>query len=160
MALCRRDRRCQENTAPTDDERSGINGDAVHFKNELRPGVAHGRGCLLAADLARNLAADDVFGGCGIDAEVPLTAWSLLEATRLLSGTTVNLGGGGALIRLPDLPAAAALLDVTLTLPDGPLALRAQVVRRGEGDLVGLALADISTEQEDRLTSFVLERFE
>ena len=95
-----------------------------------------------------------------IDAEVPLTAWSLLEATRLLSGTTVNLGGGGALIRLPDLPAAAALLDVTLTLPDGPLALRAQVVRRGEGDLVGLSLADISKEQEDRLTSFVLERFE
>src|SRR5207237_7109886 len=73
-----------------------------------------------------------------VDLEFPCSAWSLLDPTRLLSGTTVNLSGGGALVRLPMLPPAAPFVDLHLELPDGPLDVRGLVIRRDEGDLVAL----------------------
>jgi len=92
--------------------------------------------------------------------EVHFSAWSLLEPTRLLSGTTLNLSGGGALVRLPELPPATNVLDLTLALPDGPLAVRARVVRRDEDGVVALAFDAVTPEQAARLTSLSMRGFE
>jgi hypothetical protein len=94
------------------------------------------------------------------DVELPFSAWSLMEPTRLLAGTTVNLSAGGALVRLPELPPATTVLDLTLGLPDAPLAVRARVVRRDEGGVVALAFGGASREQETRLSSLAMRPFE
>ena len=94
-----------------------------------------------------------------VDMQVPFKAWSLVEPTRLLSGTTLNLSGGGALVQLPELPPAATVLEVTLSLPDGPLGVRAQVVRQDDGGVVALAFGELGDE-EGRLSSLAMQRFE
>src|SRR5207247_2194056 len=94
------------------------------------------------------------------DLEVPFSAWSLVEPTRLLAGTTLNLSGGGALVRLPELPPATSVLDLTLALPEGPLGVRARVVRRDEAGVVALAFDELPREQEARLSNLAMRRFE
>jgi PilZ domain len=91
------------------------------------------------------------------EVELPFRAWSLVEPTRLLSGTTLNLSGGGALVRLPELPPATSVLDLTLALPDGPIGVRARVVRRDEAGVVALAFDELG-EQEARLSSLAMQR--
>src|SRR5262249_19516878 len=59
--------------------------------------------------------------------------------------------GGGALVRLPMLPPAAAYVDLHLELPDGPLDVRGTVLRRDEGDLVALGFDWIAHADEERL---------
>jgi hypothetical protein len=86
----------------------------------------------------------------------PCSAWSLLDPTRLLAGETVNVSGGGALVRLPKLPPAAPFVDLHLELPDGPLDVRGTVVRRDEGDLVALGFDWIGQVDEERLIGAVL----
>jgi hypothetical protein len=92
--------------------------------------------------------------------EVRFSAWSLLEPTRLLAGTTLNLSAGGALVRLPELPPATNVVDLTLALPDGPLAVRARVARRDEDGVVALEFDAVTPEQAARLTSLSMQRFE
>jgi hypothetical protein len=84
------------------------------------------------------------------------SAWSLLDPTRLLVGTTLNLSGGGALVRLPLLPPAAPFVDLHLSLPDGPLGVRGRVVRRDDGDLVALGFEGLAAADEERLIDAVL----
>jgi hypothetical protein len=86
----------------------------------------------------------------------PCSAWSLLDPTRLLAGATVNVSGGGALVRLPMLPPAAPYVDLHLELPDGPLDVRGTVLRRDVDDLVALGFDWISHADEERLIGVVL----
>ena len=91
-------------------------------------------------------------------ADVTVSAWSLLEPTRRVTGTTVDLSGGGALLRLPGLPRAATLLDVRVALSDRPLAATARIIRQYDPDLVALAWETIGADERERLIEFVQEQ--
>ncbi len=93
-----------------------------------------------------------------VPAALDVTAWSLLDPTRLLSGTTVDVSSGGALIRLPMTPAAASYLDLRISLPDGTLSTRARVIRHDEPDLVAVAFDALPPEDAERLIAFALAR--
>lgn len=92
---------------------------------------------------------------------VPVTleasAWSLLDPTRLVSGETVDVSAGGALLRLPGLAPFASVVEVRIGLPEQPFSTKARVVRRSEPDLVGIAFQAMRPEDQQRLEDFVRE---
>jgi hypothetical protein len=84
-----------------------------------------------------------------------VTAWSGAQANRVLEGTTVELWGDGALLRLAGLGPAESHIDVRLALPDRSLFTEARIVRREAPDLVEVRFRWIDTYERGRLRAFV-----
>jgi hypothetical protein len=87
--------------------------------------------------------------------QLDVTAWSLEQANRLIEGTTVELGGEGALLRLPGIGAADLRLDLRLALPDRGLFTPATIVSRHAPDLVEVAFDWVDAYERGRLRAFV-----
>lgn len=86
---------------------------------------------------------------------VDVTAWSLAQPTVLLTGTTVDLGVGGARLRLPGLSEGALRLEVRLALPEGPLLAKAGIVRREPADVVAVVFDPMADCELERLSAFI-----
>jgi hypothetical protein len=86
--------------------------------------------------------------------QLDVTAWSPEQANRL-EGTTVELGGDGALLRLPGIAAADVRLDLRLALPDRGLFTPATIVRRDPPDLVEVVFDWVDAYERGRLRAFV-----
>jgi PilZ domain len=84
-----------------------------------------------------------------------VAAWPLEQTHRLVEGSTVELGGDGALLRLPGIGPTDIHLDVRLALPDRGLFTPATVVRRDPPDLVEVAFDWLDTYERGRLRAFV-----
>jgi hypothetical protein len=86
---------------------------------------------------------------------VEASAWSLVQATQLVSGTTVDIGEGGVLLRLPGLSEAAVRLELRLAFPGRPLVVNVSVVRRQAPDLVAVVFDVLAPEDLQRVLEFV-----
>jgi hypothetical protein len=86
---------------------------------------------------------------------VDVSAWSLVQPTLLLAGTTVELAGGGALLQLPGLSEAAVSLELLLALPGQPLVARGRIVSRQPPDLYAVSFEHIDPSQRERLLEFI-----
>ena len=86
---------------------------------------------------------------------VEVSAWSLVQATELVSGTTVDIGEGGVLLRLPGLSEAAVRLELRLAFAGRPLVVRGNVVRREPPDLVAVAFDTLDASERGRLLDFI-----
>jgi hypothetical protein len=75
--------------------------------------------------------------------EIPVSAWSPFRPTERFEGMTADVSAGGALLRLPGLPALAATLDLRLALPGGAVAVSASIRWRRAPDLVGVSFERI-----------------
>jgi hypothetical protein len=84
-----------------------------------------------------------------------VSAWTLAQATRRLTGTMLDLSPTGALLSLPELALHAATLELQIMLPDGPLHASATVRRRAEPVLVGVEFTGIDPEQRARIAGFL-----
>ena len=93
-----------------------------------------------------------------VPAELAVSAWSLSQPTRLLAGRTVNLGAGGALLRLPDLPPFAASLQARLDLPRERITVGAEVRWREGPGLVAVRFERISPESQAALVNYLCGR--
>src|SRR5262249_52476855 len=87
--------------------------------------------------------------------ELDVTAWSLEQANRLIEGSSVELNGDGALLRLPGIGPADVHLDIRLALPDRGLFTPATVVGRETPDLVEIAFDWVDAYERGRLRAFV-----
>ena len=87
--------------------------------------------------------------------QLDVTVWSVEQANRLIEGTTVELGGDGALLRLPGIGPTEIRLDVRLALPERGLFTPATVVRREPPDLVEVAFDWVDAYERGRLRTFV-----
>jgi hypothetical protein len=87
--------------------------------------------------------------------QLDVTAWSLEQANRLIEGTTVELGGDGALLRLPGVAPTDVRLDLRLALPDRGLFTPATIVRRADPDLVEISFDWVDAYERGRLRAFV-----
>ena len=87
--------------------------------------------------------------------QLDVTAWSVEQANRLVDGTTVELGGDGALLRLPGIGPTEVHLDIRLALPERSLFTPATVVRRDSPDLVEVAFDWVDAYERGRLRAFV-----
>jgi hypothetical protein len=86
--------------------------------------------------------------------ELEFTARTLSQPASRLTGNTVDLSPGGALLRLPDLSGLAVSLDLSIALADGPLRATAEV-RWPREDLVGVQFQDMSPDSQIRLVEFL-----
>jgi c-di-GMP-binding flagellar brake protein YcgR len=84
-----------------------------------------------------------------------VSAWTLAQPTRRLSGSTVDLSAAGSLLLLPDLAPLAALLELAIGLPGQPVHVSARVVWRREPALVGVQFERISPQEQTRLIEFL-----
>jgi PilZ domain len=75
--------------------------------------------------------------------EIPVSVWSPSRPTERFEGMTADLSAGGALLRVPGLPALAATLDLRLGLPAGAVAVSASIRWRRAPDLVGVSFERI-----------------
>jgi PilZ domain len=82
---------------------------------------------------------------------VDVSAWSLAQPTVLLTGTTIDLGVGGARLRLPGLSQGAVRLELSLALPEQPLTVGAAIVRREPPDLVAVVFDPLAPSEVERL---------
>ncbi|HKP19110.1 MAG TPA: PilZ domain-containing protein [Gaiellaceae bacterium] len=89
-----------------------------------------------------------------IPVHVDVFAWTLAQATRRLPGTTLNLSGAGALLRIPELAPMAATVELTIELPEKPIHASARVAWREPG-LVGVEFTRISAEAQASLVDFL-----
>jgi PilZ domain-containing protein len=87
--------------------------------------------------------------------ELPLSAWSFQDWTRLLEGRTVDLSESGALVHLPRLSRDAKRIDLRLHLQDGPLPLTAWIVRREADDRVAVSFEECGHAKQKRLQDFL-----
>ncbi len=87
-----------------------------------------------------------------------MSAWTLAQATRRLTGTTVDLSPSGALLLLPDLALHAATLELQIVLHDGTVYASATIRRRAEGGRVGVEFVRIDHEQRAQLVEFLRSR--
>ena len=90
--------------------------------------------------------------------ELAVDAWTLLAPMNRITGLTLNLSGGGALLRLTELPAAATILELRLALPGGWLSAPAEIVRRNDDGTIAVTFDRIDPTQQDRLIEFVFKR--
>ena len=86
---------------------------------------------------------------------VGVSAWSLVQSTERLSGTTVDLSGGGALLELPGLSDAAVRLELRLALPREPFVVVGNIVWRRPPDFVAVAFDDVQESELARLLDFL-----
>ena len=96
-------------------------------------------------------------GELRVAATLPVIGWSLQDPTRLLTGRTVDLSLGGALLALPMTPQTATTLELTIELQGGPLHALGRIVR-AVGDLIAVKLEPKRPEDAVRLTAFVEAR--
>ena len=87
--------------------------------------------------------------------QLDVTAWSVEHSNRLIEGTTVELGGDGALLRLAGVGPAEVRLDLRIALPNRGLFTPATVVRREPPDLVEVAFDWVDVYERGRLRAFV-----
>jgi hypothetical protein len=91
-----------------------------------------------------------------VPAALDVEAWSLLEPTRLIAGTTIDLGAGGALLRLPGLPAATLVLDLRLRLPERTIQLRARIARRDPPEIAAVAFEHMPPADREAIVEYVV----
>jgi len=89
--------------------------------------------------------------------EVEVWAWSESDPTRLLTGTTVELGDHGAVLRLPKLSLDAARLTLRITLPDRPILTEAAVISRSN-DTVTVRFVGLGAYERFRILDFLDEQ--
>jgi PilZ domain len=82
-------------------------------------------------------------------------AWSLVQPTRLLTGRTIDLGAGGALLALAGLDEAAVRLDLRIALPSGTLRVSANVLEQRRPDVVAVAFHPLDSADEARVNEFL-----
>jgi hypothetical protein len=87
--------------------------------------------------------------------QLDVTAWSREQVKRLLEGTTVEVDGDGALLRLPGVGAAEVHLDIRLALPDRGLFTPARIVGREPPGLVEVTFDWVDAYERGRLRAFV-----
>ena len=85
-------------------------------------------------------------------------AWTEFDPARLLTGTTVELGDHGAVLRLPKLSDGATRLTLRITLPDRPILTEAAVVSRSNGSLVSVRFVGLSSYERFRILDFLEEQ--
>jgi hypothetical protein len=86
------------------------------------------------------------------------SVWTLAQPTRRLSGNTVDLSVGGALLWLPELSPRAVSLDLTLRFPGGPVHATAEVRWRRNPALVGVQFTRIAADEQVRLVEFLRQQ--
>jgi hypothetical protein len=86
--------------------------------------------------------------------ELEVSAWTLTQLTRRLSGKTVDLSAGGALLWLPELKLATTLV-LTMTLPRERVHASAEIRWRREPALVGVEFTRISPAEQVSLVDFL-----
>ena len=91
-----------------------------------------------------------------IEAEV--WAWTESEPARLMTGSTVELGDHGAVLRLPKLCDAATRLTLRITLPERPILTEAAVLSRSNGSLVTVRFVGLGSYERFRILDFLEER--
>jgi hypothetical protein len=84
-----------------------------------------------------------------------VSAWSLVQPTRLLTGTTVQLDGDGALLRLTGLTESAVQLDLRISLPERALHVSTNIVERRPPDLVVVSFDWVDSYERARLGEFL-----
>jgi len=84
-----------------------------------------------------------------------VSAWALVQPERVFSGTTVELGVDGALVRLAHLSPSAYELNLRIDLPGRPLHVSAKVVDRGPPDLVVVSFDRVDAYERARLGEFI-----
>jgi hypothetical protein len=83
------------------------------------------------------------------------SAWPLTQPTRLLTGTTVELGGDGALLRVTGLEESAVQLDLRISLPERALHVSTNIVERRPPDLVVVSFDWVDSYERARLGEFL-----
>jgi hypothetical protein len=86
---------------------------------------------------------------------VDVWAWTADEPTRLLTGTTLELGTEGAVLRLPRLPAQGACLTLRICLPDRAALTSATITRRMPPDIAEVVFAAIDPYERGRIRTFI-----
>ena len=90
--------------------------------------------------------------------EVEVWAWTESEPARLLTGTTVELGDHGAVLRLPKLHEGATRLTLRITLPDRPILTEAAVISRSKPSLVTVRFVGLGSYERFRILDFLEEQ--
>jgi hypothetical protein len=86
---------------------------------------------------------------------VDVWAWTADEPTRLLTGTTIELGTEGALLRLPKVPADAMRLTLRICLTERAALTSATVSRRQQPDVVEVEFDSIDAYERGRIRTFI-----
>ena len=84
-----------------------------------------------------------------------VSAWALVQPERMLTGTTVELGVDGALVRLAHLSPSAIELNVRIDLPGRPLHVSANIRERRPPDLVDVSFDRLDSYERARLGEFL-----
>jgi PilZ domain len=84
-----------------------------------------------------------------------VSAWTLVQPTRLILGTTIELGGRGALIRFEGLPKTAGRIELRIALPERDLLVSATVAARRPPDLFEVSFHGLNPNQRERLMRFL-----
>jgi hypothetical protein len=84
-----------------------------------------------------------------------ISAWPLTQPTRLLTGTTVELGGDSALLLLTGLTESAEQVDLRIALPERALHVSTTVVERRPPDLVVVSFDWTDSYEQARLGEFL-----
>ena len=87
--------------------------------------------------------------------ELDVIAWSLVQPTRLLTGRTIDLGAGGALLALAGLDDAAVRLDLRIALPSGTFRVSANVLEQRRPDVVAVVFDPMDSADQARVNAFL-----
>ena len=90
-----------------------------------------------------------------VSVNLDVSAWTLAQPTRRLTGNTVDLSIGGALLWLPELAPFAATIEARIGLPRKPLQVSAVLLWRRDPALVGVQFERISPDAQARLVDFL-----
>lgn len=93
-----------------------------------------------------------------VAAAVPVVVRFEDPDSGLAATMTLDVSGGGALIRDPVGLALGTRVDLELRLDGGPIAATGVVVRAAGADLKGIALTSIAHGDRERLVHFVMAR--
>ena len=86
---------------------------------------------------------------------LPVSAWAPAQPTLRLTGHTVDLSIGGALVCLPGLAPFASTVDLRIDLPDGALTVSGSVRWRADPGLVGVRFRRLGLAQQARLVEYL-----
>jgi hypothetical protein len=83
-----------------------------------------------------------------------VSAWTLVQPTRPILGTAIELGGNGALIQFDGLPKTAGRIELRIALPERGLFVSATVVARLPPDLFEVSF-QLNPYQRERVIRFL-----
>jgi hypothetical protein len=86
---------------------------------------------------------------------VDVWAWTADEPTRLLTGSTLELGTEGALLRLPKLPADVMRFTLRICLTERATLTSATVSRQQPPDIVEVEFDSIDPYERGRIRTFI-----